>query len=328
MSAYTMLTEQSPYATPAFTTADAVTTSASFDSNNALSGDFMGFGLTADEEPVWNMSPISPSFANWNAKIDAPFAPAAALDRDFKHTQVRNGQPTPPLDDQRPSLSGDIMAVFDNHNSWDDTPTPPSSEGRTRNSSTDYNAIGGFHTNVPKRRRLREHKHSIASTISSGGDSEDQGPEQVKREKFLERNRLAASKCRQKKKEHTMMLETQFKEQSDKKTALNSEISQLRGEILTLKNEVLRHAQCDDEPIKLHLAQMVKQISHKDRNDPTEGGENFPDQTSPQMQGSVSFGFEESLPLDGATTLAHQIRRDSEASMAISGDEFDDLINC
>ncbi|OKL58107.1 hypothetical protein UA08_06564 [Talaromyces atroroseus] len=324
-----MLAEQSLYAAPAFTTADAVTSASSFESSNAISGDFMGFGLTADEEPVWNMSPLSPSFANWNPNIDTTFVPAAALDRDFKHTQVRNGQPTPPLDDQRPALSGDIMAVFENHNTWDDTPTPPSSESHSRNNSTDYNVTGGFHANPPKRRRLREHKHSIATSFSSGGDSEDQGPEQVKREKFLERNRLAASKCRQKKKEHTMMLETQFKEQSDRKTALSNEISQLRGEILTLKNEVLRHAQCGDEPIKLHLAQMVKQISHKDRNDPTKASENLPDKTSPPVQGSVSFGFEESLPIDSATTtLEHQIRRDSEASIAISGDEFDDLINC
>lgn len=324
MSAYTMLAEQSPYTAAAFTTADAVTAAPSFDNGNGLSGDFMSFDLTADEEPVWNMSPISPSLANWNTKIDAPFVSAAALDRDLKHTQVRNGQPTPPLDDQQPSFSGDIMSVFETQNSWDDTPTPPSSEGQARNNSIDNSAMGEFDMHISKKRRLREHKASIASTMSSGGDSEDQGHERVKREKFLERNRLAASKCRQKKKEHTMMLETQYKEQSDKKAALNYEISNLRGEILRLKNEVLRHAQCGDEPIKLHLAQMVKQIANKDRDDPSEGRESFADNAPLPIQGSVSFGFDECLPLEGATSLEHQIRKDSEAS---GEDEFDALIN-
>lgn len=330
MSAYTMLADQSQLAAPAFTTADAVTADPSFDSTHAFTGDFMGFGLTAEEEPVWNMSPISPSFAEWNAKSDVSFIPAAALERDFKHAQVRNGQPTPPLDEQRPSLSGDIMAVFDSQNNWDDTPTPPSSGSRARNSSADNSAAGGMHTDGSKRRRLREHKPSITSTISSGGDSEDLGQDHVKREKFLERNRLAASKCRQKKKEHTMLLESRFKEQSDKRERLTSEISRLRSEILGLKNEVLRHAQCGDEPIKLHLAQMVKQIAKKDRDDPTsDSSEHMSDKTTPPMRGSVSFGFEESLPLESATSLEHQIRRDSEASIALScEDDFDDLINC
>lgn len=320
MSAYTMLADQSPFAAPAFTTADAVTTASSYDNTQALSGDFMNFGFSADDEPVWNMSPISPSFANWNTKIDAPFVPAAALDRDFKRTQVRNGQPTPPLDDQQSSLSGDIMAVFENNNSWDDTPTPPSSGSRARNSSID----------IPRRRRLREHKPSIASTLSSGGDSEDPGHDQVKREKFLERNRLAASKCRQKKKEHTLMLETQYKEQAEKKARLNNEISQLRGEILGLKNEVLRHAQCGDEPIKLHLAQMVKQIANKDRDEPNGRKKSVSETPPPMPQPPVSFGFDDSVPLDGASSvLQDEIQKESEASITMSNadDDFGDLIN-
>lgn len=298
----------------------------------------MNFGLAAEEEPVWNMSPISPSLTNWNPnKTDPSFVSAAALDRDLKYTQVRNGQPTPPLDDQQQrSLMGDIMAVFDSRNNWDDTPTPPSSEGRSRNSSTDNNnnnnnnnAMGFAYTDMPKRRRLRGHKPSIATTISSGADSDGDGHDHAKREKFLERNRLAASKCRQKKKEHTMLLESRFKEQSDKRERLNSEISRLRGEILALKNEVLRHAQCGDEPIKLHLAQMVKQIANKDRETPGETTNRVPD-TTPPVQESVSFGFDETaFPMAGSSALDQQMRRESDAAMTLSGeDDFEDLINC
>ncbi|KAF5014827.1 hypothetical protein F66182_14053, partial [Fusarium sp. NRRL 66182] len=268
------------------------------------------------------------SFASWNPNKTA-FVSAAALERDFKYAQVRNGQPTPPLDEkEQRTLSGDIMAVFDNRNTWDQPPTPPSSEGRSRNSSADNNATGFTYAGISKRRRLREHKPSIATTISSGADSDGEGQDPSKREKFLERNRLAASKCRQKKKEHTMLLETRFKEQSEKRERLNSEISRLRGEILGLKNEVLRHAQCGDEPIKLHLAHMVKQIANKDRDDPTGSSEQL-SYTTPPIRGSVSFGFDEtSLPMDGSSALEQHLRRDSEASIALSGeDDFRDLLN-
>ncbi|CRG84412.1 hypothetical protein PISL3812_01703 [Talaromyces islandicus] len=364
MSAYIMLAEQSPLAAPAFTTADAVTAPSSFDNNAGFGSDFLGLGFNADE---WNnISPLSPSFSSsgcWNPKLDAPPFATVNLERDLKASSataaVRNGQPTPPLEDNNNMLNKNIlsppggsfsMANF-SRNSWDDTPTPPSSDDRA----------GG----LPKRRRLRGgHKSSIGTTtttttMSSGADSDDQGighhdqrHQRVKREKFLERNRLAASKCRQKKKEHTMLLESRFKEASDKREELNAEISRLRSEVLHLKNEVLRHAQCGDEPIKLHLAQMVKQIASKDRDDPiaaaaaaaaasipvpnTGGtadgsGEPLADtEPSPSsLRDSVSFGFDDPLHnMDGAASLEQQIRRDSEASIALSADDdFNDLIN-
>jgi hypothetical protein len=366
MSAYMMLAEQSPLAAPAFTTADAVTAPASFDSS-----DFLGLGFNADE---WNISPLSPSFSsswNGNPKLEAaaPFA-TVNFERDLKVSSttahVRNGQPTPPLDDNKNNITPPdtfSMANF-SRNSWDDTPTPPSSDDRAGNPGGSFDFSSPTAGGLPKRRRLRgSHKRSIASTtISSGADSDDLAPhhpheqrhERVKREKFLERNRLAASKCRQKKKEHTMKLETRFKEASEKRELLNAEISQLRSEVLGLKNEVLRHAQCGDEPIKLHLAQMVKQIANKDRHDPTTvpstvafaaaaaaaagggtvgdgNGGTLPDSAlSPSsLRDSVSFGFDDPLhDIGGAESLEQQIRRDSEASIAMSADDdFNDLIN-
>ncbi|KAH8705393.1 putative bZIP transcription factor [Talaromyces proteolyticus] len=320
MSAYTMLAEQSPLDASAFTTADTTT---SFDTNPTFPEDILGLGFNADDEPVWNMGPLSESFSGWNPKIDNTFS-NVNLDRDIKYTQVRNGQPTPPLDDSKLSPQTTFMTTF-SRNAWDDTPTPPSSEDRMVNASM----MGYADASVgSSRRKLRGSKHSIA-TVSSTGDSDDDGQDRSKREKFLERNRLAASKCRQKKKEHTMQLEKRFRDQSKKRERLNSEISQLRSEILELKNEVLRHAQCGDEPIKLHLAQMVKQIAHKDRREPTDGSDSLPEALpSPSVRASVSFGFDEPMPLDGAASLEQQIRRDSEASIAMSvDDDFNNLIN-
>ncbi|KEY74853.1 hypothetical protein S40285_09291 [Stachybotrys chlorohalonatus IBT 40285] len=70
--------------------------------------------------------------------------------------------------------------------------------------------------------------------------------EEPQRNQFLERNRVAASKCRQKKKEWAQnlkdtksMLEVQNKE-------LHSEYDELLEQVIRMKNSLLCHATCDD----------------------------------------------------------------------------------
>lgn len=193
-----------------------------------------------------------------------------------------------------------------------------------------------------KRRRAREFK---AAAASLSPDFDDSPPDRAKRAKFLERNRLAASKCRQKKKEHTQQLEFTFKEQSDRKENLVTEIARLRSEILGLKNEVLKHAQCGDEPIKLHLAQMVKKITDIDApaDDPVKLDDAPPAPPvvplPPPLQ-SLSFGFDDPLQLEPAAAAAaeafeQQMRLESETSLISDGSysfstedpTFDELIN-
>jgi len=331
MSALNMLAEQSPLGATAFTTADAVTgPPPAFDTGPAFPGDFLGLSLQ-DDEHIWGLSPMSPSLSAWNPKPEPTFA-NANLERDLKNSRVRNGQPTPPLDDKGSSPPGDLLTALGSVNPWEEMQTPISHDGRHRKSPSDPDQTGSS-----KRRKVRDTKSLLTTTASSSGaESDDQKQERVKREKFLERNRLAASKCRQKKKEHTMLLETRYKEQSDKKEELVAEIARLRSEILSLKNEVLKHAQCGDEPIKLHLAQMVKKITYNDAadaHDPNDVADTAGDPGTPpsSLRGSVSFGFDDPLQLDpsaSAASLEQQIRRDSEASIAFSADDnFDDLIN-
>lgn len=298
-----------------------------FTTANTFSGDFLSLPIP-DDEHLWGLSPISPNMgtAGWDTKADSAAFAGTALERDLKNAQVRNGQPTPPpYDDQHLRDTSSLEAE-------------PAS----------------------KRRRARESKTAAASLSPDLDDCPRE--DRAKRAKFLERNRLAASKCRQKKKEHTQQLEFRYKEQSEKKELLVSEIARLRSEILSLKNEVLKHAQCGDEPIKLHLAQMVKKITDTDGG----GGAvpvpvdppiiQLPDQVpgspedtaptptatgapAPMASTALSFGFDDPLQLEPAAAAAaeafeQQLRRDSEVSMvsessyAFSADEtFDDLIN-
>lgn len=105
-------------------------------------------------------------------------------------------------------------------------------------------------TPSPRRRRRKLASSSVDSKLGLS-----------RHEQSLERNRLAASRCRQKKKEGTQRLEMRFREQAQKKRQLEGDITGLRSEVLGLKNEILRHALYDDGRVGRHLAQMMQEIT-------------------------------------------------------------------
>lgn len=297
------------------------------------SGDILGLPIMEDNQQLWDLSPVSPSMGGvWDMKTDAT-AFANSLERDLKNAQVRNGQPTPPpYDDQ---TSRDVSGILNIDN-------------------------------ATQRRRVREAKTAAASLSPDLDLDLDDSPhhERAKRAKFLERNRLAASKCRQKKKEHTQLLEVRFKEQSTKNAQLHKEIHELKSQALNLKNELLKHAQCNDEAIKLHLSHMVSKIT-ENNTDPqaaqvaavaaaavTDVSAELPDAGTvpvsepaemlptprPSVPTVLSFGFDDPLQLEPAAAAAaaeafeQQLRRDSDTSLDSSytfsaDDTFDDLIN-
>ncbi|PYI08298.1 hypothetical protein BO78DRAFT_395702 [Aspergillus sclerotiicarbonarius CBS 121057] len=128
--------------------------------------------------------------------------------------------------------------------------------------------------------------------------------ERRKRERFLERNRVAANKCRKKKKEHAKQLESRCEKVSRENTLLESEVDHLRGEILNLKNELLRHSQCGDDGIKHHLAQMVKQLSHRTTTTPRDPDTKVeePERTGSPTKNElgVPLGFDDLVRLENS----------------------------
>jgi len=74
------------------------------------------------------------------------------------------------------------------------------------------------------------------------------------RSSHLEKNRVAAHKCRQRKKEYINGLEGRAREFSSKNKALKENVAMLREEVLGLKNEVLRHAGCGFWAVDEYLA--------------------------------------------------------------------------
>jgi hypothetical protein len=64
------------------------------------------------------------------------------------------------------------------------------------------------------------------------------------RQSHLEKNRVAAHKCRQRKTEYINGLDGRAREFSSKHKALKANVAMLREEVLSLKNEILHHAGC------------------------------------------------------------------------------------
>lgn len=71
--------------------------------------------------------------------------------------------------------------------------------------------------------------------------------DKVRRQKFLERNRVAASKCRRKKKEAELALEAEQRKLEEEHLALKASRSALVDEILELRKMIMAHAGCGNQ---------------------------------------------------------------------------------
>lgn len=80
------------------------------------------------------------------------------------------------------------------------------------------------------------------------------------RARHLERNRVAANKCRLKKKKEHEQIQITLQSETMRHDCLVAELGSLREEIWHLKNQVFNHAKCDDQRINLQLAKMTTQI--------------------------------------------------------------------
>jgi hypothetical protein len=117
-----------------------------------------------------------------------------------------------------------------------------------------------------KRRRGRPRLHPLIADVP------------VAREYHLEKNRVAAEKSRQRKKEHTAELMKNVSVLSSKNKALKADETTFREQVLDLKNEILRHAGCGSWAIERYIAQSaggqfgmkVPSISTRPRKDSTQ----------------------------------------------------------
>lgn len=161
---------------------------------------------------------------------------------DPANTRAQYGQVTPPDDEN------DNESLLDHHLREQlerQEMQPPQDTGKAKRKRISTNSDSTSQS-PPKRTR------KYASRGSSN-TNEPTKPEDVKRSKFLERNRVAASKCRQKKKEWTQNLENRARELQKNNHQLRMVVDSCRQEVLFLKGELLKHSQCDCEQIQTFI---------------------------------------------------------------------------
>lgn len=77
-------------------------------------------------------------------------------------------------------------------------------------------------------------------------DNDDgEGDAGGKKEKYREKNRLAAAKCRAKKKENIEDIEVKHRKLSALNSSLRKQIQDLRGELMGLRTHALGHQDCN-----------------------------------------------------------------------------------
>ena len=79
------------------------------------------------------------------------------------------------------------------------------------------------------------------------------GDPDSKRAKYLEKNRLAASKCRNKQKKRVEELMGTAKEAESKNKVLKAEIASLKADMLSLIEDIAKHSTCQDERLRRYV---------------------------------------------------------------------------
>ncbi|PGH18918.1 hypothetical protein AJ80_04338 [Polytolypa hystricis UAMH7299] len=81
-------------------------------------------------------------------------------------------------------------------------------------------------------------------SVQTASGSKSKMTEEEKRKNFLERNRVAALKCRQRKKQWLQNLQQKVEFFSNENEALSNTVTQLREEVVSLKQILLAHKDC------------------------------------------------------------------------------------
>jgi hypothetical protein len=119
---------------------------------------------------------------------------------------------------------------------------------------------------VRKPSRKMQEQQALPSVAPVQVKNTSGGEENTKRTKYLERNRIAASKCRQKKKEWAHELEENKTKMEAEHAELQREYGILLGEVSMIKNLLMRHAGCKDHNIdqwiELEAKKFVQKPSH------------------------------------------------------------------
>ncbi|EPS42441.1 hypothetical protein H072_3553 [Dactylellina haptotyla CBS 200.50] len=113
----------------------------------------------------------------------------------------------------------------------------------------------------------RKRKKSAMSEDDDDDELDGKLNETEKRARFLERNRIAASKCRKKKKVMNQRLEEKSRLLVQQNRFLSATLAKLRSDVLRLKQMVLAHHGCGNAPIEQYLQQESEKYLNADKDE-------------------------------------------------------------
>ncbi|KAF2732640.1 hypothetical protein EJ04DRAFT_306583 [Polyplosphaeria fusca] len=177
--------------------------------------------------------------------------PVEHLHNEMPWPVERSLQPLQDFNDAHEQPSGPNTSALKRRRSSKDRATA-NHTAPAPHSPRDQNAAATNKAPQPKRKRGRP--KAQPQTVEAF--TQDGVPVQVTsaRQNHLEKNRVAAHKCRQRKKVYIDSLELRARDFSSKNKILKENVALLREEVLGLKNEVLRHAGCGFWAVDEYLA--------------------------------------------------------------------------
>lgn len=113
-------------------------------------------------------------------------------------------------------------------------------------------------------------KDSQASNTADSDDLEREGGGD-KKERYREKNRLAAANCRAKKKENIENIEVKHRNLSAMNSALKKQVQDLRVELTGLRTHALNHQDCDCQIARYNINQAKKVAMGAEASSPTMG---------------------------------------------------------
>jgi hypothetical protein len=169
-----------------------------------------------------------------------------------------------------------------------------------------------------KRQQQRQERQD--SLALSEEDAED------KREKYREKNRLAAAKCRQKKKENTEGLEEDHREKAAVNNILRREERELRNQLSELRTLALQHdpcnGQCQCADLHHYNAMQAKRLAKDAYGSVSSPAttDGFSAAPSPRVMDGMGFGRTVSMPgTSPVPTLGMVHRPQSFAAQSAGG---------
>ncbi|KAI9827795.1 MAG: hypothetical protein M1832_004284 [Thelocarpon impressellum] len=134
----------------------------------------------------------------------------------------------------------------------------PAKRKRGRQSSQTENNEGESGSSAKRRRKSGGKANA---SVAADEDATLRAEDGQKRSRFLERNRVAASKCRTKKKEWTSNLEARARDLQNEKNQLAIVVGSLRDEVVWLKGELLKHSSCRCDKIRQYLDREIAHLA-------------------------------------------------------------------